>query len=299
MPHTSSETQSPRVSIGMPVYNGENFIREALDSILNQTFQDFEVVIADNASTDQTEAICKAYAARDSRIRYYRNKENLGATRNYNLVFELSTGTYFKWAAHDDVIAPDFLEKCLAVLDKDPSVVVCAALTGSIGEKGELLRVLHHSMRLDSQNPHERFFDLLCYPNREAIFGLICTNALRNTNLMGDFSDADGSLLIELSLAGRLVELPEVLFFLRNHPEISTRAHRSARERALWFDPRKAGKFHFPAWRRLSSYYAALRSASLKLSDRVQCHFHLLKWMGMRWKVLAGELKSNLKMALS
>ena len=107
----------PRVSIGMPVFNGENYLAEALDSLLTQTFSDFELIISDNASTDKTEEICRAYAVRDQRIRYFRNQENLGASRNYNRVFELSSGEYFKWAAHDDLCAPEFLGRCVDVLD--------------------------------------------------------------------------------------------------------------------------------------------------------------------------------------
>ena len=99
----------PRVSIGLPVYNGENFLEFALDSILGQTFQDFELIISDNASTDATESICRRYAAKDSRIRYYRNPNNQGAAQNYNRVFALARGEYFKWAAHDDVCKPNYL----------------------------------------------------------------------------------------------------------------------------------------------------------------------------------------------
>jgi glycosyltransferase involved in cell wall biosynthesis len=113
------------VSIGMPVCNGAKFITEALDSILNQTFENFELIVSDNASTDETGKICREYMAKDSCIRYYRSKQNFGAAWNFNHVFKLSSGKYFKWAAHDDVIAPDFPLKCVEVLERDPSVVLC------------------------------------------------------------------------------------------------------------------------------------------------------------------------------
>jgi len=119
----------PKVSIGLPVYNGENYLRNALESILDQTFRDFEVIISDNASTDRTGEICREYAAKDPRIRYCRNDRNLGAAGNFNRAFELSSGEYFKWAAHDDVIERDFLSSCVSVLDEDPSVVACFAMT--------------------------------------------------------------------------------------------------------------------------------------------------------------------------
>ena len=108
---------SPRVSIGMPVYNGADHVAKAIQAILSQTFEDFELVISDNASSDGTDQICRRYAALDPRIRYCRNDHNLGAAANYNRVFELARAEYFKWAAHDDLYAPEYLERCVAELD--------------------------------------------------------------------------------------------------------------------------------------------------------------------------------------
>src|SRR6185436_17133561 len=98
----------PLLSIGLPVYNGQKFITNAVDAILAQTFADLELIICDNCSTDQTEAICRAYAAHDSRVHYYRNEQNIGATNNFNRTFSLATGKYFKWATHDDIIQPTY-----------------------------------------------------------------------------------------------------------------------------------------------------------------------------------------------
>ena len=93
----------PRVSIGLPVYNGQEFLEETLHSILNQTFNDFELIICDNASTDRTAEICRSFAKRDRRIRYYRNEINLGAAKNFNGVFFLARGEYLKWSDNDDL----------------------------------------------------------------------------------------------------------------------------------------------------------------------------------------------------
>ena len=95
-------SKPPRISIGMPVYNGEQFLAGALDSVLTQDFEDFELIISDNASEDGTQKICLDYAARDRRIRYYRNEMNIGGSRNHSRVFELSAAEYFKWAHYDD-----------------------------------------------------------------------------------------------------------------------------------------------------------------------------------------------------
>src|SRR5207248_940805 len=126
----------PQISVGMPLYNADRFLQETLDSILAQTFVNFELVISDNASNDRTEEICRAYAARDSRIRYYRKEINRGAAWNHNRVFELSRAKYFKWACYDDLLAPTFLEKCVAVLDCDPGVVLCFSIFRDFDDYG-------------------------------------------------------------------------------------------------------------------------------------------------------------------
>src|SRR5262245_34163763 len=109
-----------KVSIGLPVYNGDNFIRQTIESYLSQTFEDFELIISDNASTDRTEEICRTFAVQDRRVRYTRNKENIGLARNYNQVFTMSCGEYFKWADHDDMCRPTFLMKCVQALEEHP-----------------------------------------------------------------------------------------------------------------------------------------------------------------------------------
>src|ERR1043165_9639676 len=114
-----------KVSIGLPVYNGANYLAESIDSILQQTYSDFELIISDNASTDATEELCRSYAARDGRVRYFRQKQNLGCALNSNFVFRQSTGEYFKWISHDDLHAPRFVERCVEVPDRDPSVSIC------------------------------------------------------------------------------------------------------------------------------------------------------------------------------
>ena len=115
---------TPAVSIGLPVYNGEAFLARALDSLLAQTFADFEIVVSDNASTDATAEICAAYAERDPRIRYHRHARNGGAAANYNFTVEMARGAYFKWMAHDDLVAPGFLQTCMDAFARAPESVV-------------------------------------------------------------------------------------------------------------------------------------------------------------------------------
>jgi len=120
----TDEDTKPLVSLGMPVYNGERFIRQALDSLLRQTYTNLEFIISDNASTDRTAEICQEYAARDQRIRYYRNAANIGMTANLRRVFELSSGDYFMWACMDDTRPPTIVASCLEALLKNKRAVM-------------------------------------------------------------------------------------------------------------------------------------------------------------------------------
>src|SRR4051812_21445947 len=130
-----------RGSIGLPVYNGENHLRQSIESILAQTWQDFEFIISDNASVDSTPDICREYAERDSRIRYIRQPSNCGLSRNTNFVFEQSTGEYFKWVSHDDIHVPEFLARCVEVLDRSPSAVMVSPRGVIIDGNGQVLRI--------------------------------------------------------------------------------------------------------------------------------------------------------------
>lgn len=110
------KADSPCVSIGMPVYNGEKYVRDALNTLLQQTFADFELIISDNASSDQTESICREYAQRDARIVYFRQKENLGAAANFQFVLDRAQADLFMWAAYDDEWAKNYLIDATALL---------------------------------------------------------------------------------------------------------------------------------------------------------------------------------------
>jgi glycosyltransferase involved in cell wall biosynthesis len=136
--HESGEPSGPKVSIGLPVWNGEEFLPKALDSLLGQTLADFELIISDNASTDATEAICKSYGDRDARIRYYRNDENIGLQGNTQRVLDLATAPLFMWACHDDVWDPSYLGKMVEQLDRDKSLVLAGSNAASIDERGTL-----------------------------------------------------------------------------------------------------------------------------------------------------------------
>src|SRR5678816_531573 len=148
-------SSSPRVSIGLPVYNGEKYLARALHSLVSQDFEDFELIISDNASTDSTEAICRELAAKDRRIRYYRNETNIGATKNYNRVFELAHGEFFKWASHDDECHSSLVRRCVEQFDQaSPSTVLVYPKADIIDDLGQVKEPSLDRIDSPSRWPH-------------------------------------------------------------------------------------------------------------------------------------------------
>lgn len=276
----------PRVSIGLPIYNAEKYLGEAIDSILAQTYTDFELIIADNASTDRTQAICLKYAQRDLRIRYQRNEKNMGGAPNHNLVFRLAKGEYFKWAAHDDDIAPDFLSKCVEVLDQNPDVVLSMTKTRVIDEHGNPLRDIEYkkTTNADFPKPTQRFRNFLLFNmSGNFLYGLIRVSGMKQTLLHGSFTSADLVFLAELALYGRFHVTPEYLFFRREHPGQSTKgAWKSERARQAWFDTSLANKIVLPKWRSFLTSLQAVHRAPLNLYDRAVCYVIVFRWMLLR-----------------
>ena len=275
----------PVVTIGMPVYNGARYIELALQSILGQTFRNFELIISDNASTDATESICRRYAETDQRIRYHRNERNLGAAANYNRVIHLARGRYFRHAAHDDVLAPTNIERCTAVLEANPDVVLAYPRMIMIDAAGEQIETREHSLELDDARPSARFAKYayqcdegsMCDP----VFGLFRTSALRETALLGAYIAADMILLGEIALRGRIVEIPEYLFFERYHAEGSVLSNPSLDDRAAWFDLNSRGKLinQAPHFRWFWELCRAIERASLDQRERFACYIAMRHWI--------------------
>jgi glycosyltransferase involved in cell wall biosynthesis len=289
----------PRVSIGLPVFNGEKYLEEALNSILGQTYPDFELIISDNASTDRTQQICRSYAAKDSRVRYYRNKRNLGASKNFNSVFFLSLGEYFKWAAYDDVLAPEFLEKCINILDHDPSIVLCYSKTGSIDEHGALVGARDYKIRINSRKPHVRFGDLISirYPCAHAIFGVIRASKLNITPLMGNYIGSDRNLLAEIGLIGRIHKIPECLLFRRKHPQTYTNLSpwwdSNVQTLSSWWYPTKTQRIIFSY--NFLEYLRSVKRIPLKWSERLLCYAQIGKWFVREgWILLGTDMEVSL-----
>lgn len=277
MTHIASS--NPRVSIGMPLYNAEEYLVPTLDSILAQTFTNFELVISDNGSTDRTEEICRAVAARDPRIRYNREEVNRGAAWNHNRVFELSRGEYFKWASYDDLLLPEFLERCVAVLDQDPFTVLCCTALTDIDDAG-IPQKNKNSEASRQREAHGRFRALI---NRrhscEEIYGVMRVDTLRKTPLIASYVGSDQNLLAELALRGRFHEVPQVLFLHRWHARSTCQLWPNPADRRVWFDPRLADRIVSPHWRQLGEYLRLLVRVPADWKQRFRCFLHILWWI--------------------
>ena len=286
--------QVPRVTIALPVYNGENYVRKALDSLLAQSYEDFEILIGDNASTDNTQNICQSYAKQDARIQYFRNDTNIGAAANYNRLFERARGEFFKWAAHDDVCSPDYLKSCVEKLDSDASVVLCCPKEVAIDKNGEVIenymdkyQKLNH---LNSTATYRRFHDLSCRNHGcYQVFGLIRTLALKQTPKIANYLGSDRVLLAELALMGRFWESPEPIY-LRRHSEQYC-ALQDDKARTAWFNPNTGRKFSFTDSDNFFEYIKAIQRVNLRFLDKVLCYLVMIDWLKRKRHRLFKELK--------
>jgi len=211
---TTSKDHLPTVSIGLPVYNGEKFIREVLDSLLAQTFTGFELVISDNASTDGTEAICREYAARDPRIRYVRQSVNRGPAANFQFVFDEAVGEYFMWAACDDPRSPDFLEVNFKFLSENPEYVASTSPNRFDDRSQGRQKLVDFALDGDLFERFSRFFDY-CWVSHGIFYSLVRTAVLRGCEIIGkSFLAADWAIILYIASRGRLNRCSEGLMII-------------------------------------------------------------------------------------
>jgi glycosyltransferase involved in cell wall biosynthesis len=277
----------PLVSVGIPVFNGEAFLEDAIRSTLAQSLDDLELILCDNASQDRTAEICSDYAARDPRVRYFRNPRNLGAAANYNLAFSHARGRYFKWLAHDDRMLPAFLAKTYRVLEDRGDAVLCNTVITYIDSGGTRLGLYDSRLSgADSLLPSERFAWMVLRSHTCVdFFGLIRRQALLDSLLHGSFHGADRALLAQLALRGRMIQLPAPLLAVREHPNRYTRAQSRASDRASWHDGSDGGRVSFPTWHLYGEYLKLVRREMLTPTERSRCYTVLAKWWGHNWNI--------------
>lgn len=286
------QSKQPKISVGMPVYNGEPYLGLAIEAILAQTCGDFELIISDNASTDRTEEICRHFAAKDSRIVYLRNIQNIGAANNYNQLFLQSSGEYFRWFNADDLCSPELHEKCLATLETHPDAVLCYGKTDIVDNEGAILE--HYDDRLDlrqdlAADRFITFLEVVGFTN--AIYGLMRRSALAKTSLMGNgsFPAADTILMAELVLQGKFIELPQILFYRRMHEQASSWDRKNPTVQQLFWTG-KNSKFVMPTFKKQIALLRAVSQAPSGRTGKWRMQKYILRRIVWSRKIIGREL---------
>ena len=268
---------TPRVSVGLAVYNGERYIASAIECILSQSYRDFELIICDNDSSDRTGEICQRFAAVDPRVRYYRNPRNIGGVRNENRTFFLARGEFFKLAAHDDLISDNFLEASVAALDAHPRAELCIPSALVIDEDGAERETDAPISGVEPTVPARiralTDFRYMC----EATYGVARMTALRAIRPQANFLHSDRIVMCELAARAPFHLEPSAVFYRRIH---AGNVYRDWRGRMSWFQPElmKSGKLRLPHWRLLLGYLVMIGRCNLTPSERTRSVLAIGGW---------------------
>lgn len=282
------------VSIGMPVFNGGLYLSESIDSLLGQTYENIELIISDNASTDRTEEICRDYAKRDSRIRYIRNDVNVGASDNYNAVFRSAGGKFFKWASCNDICDKHFIELCVRVLRDRHDVVAAYPRTRLINRENGDAQVYQDALCAEHESACHRFRSVVQdMALNNAMNGVIRSNCLRRTQLIRAYFSSDVVMMAELALQGKLVEVPEYLFF-RSMDATTATALKSKEEVRRHYNPRGRKQMLFQQWKIQAGYFRAIRRASLARDEKKCLYGFMVKSTFWARRSLYSDLRDAL-----
>lgn len=285
----------PRISFGVPVFNGERYIEIAVRALQEQSVEEIEIVISDNASDDGTGEICRRLAAEDDRIRYLRSESNRGGHWNYQRVLAEASAPVFSWAAADDVKLPLFAEATLAALDQDAGLVAACPHTQIIDEDGRVIEELRdQTLHLDAPTVPARLKSLLFAQAVHAQYGAIRTEALRATRGLMPTIAADVVVLTELLARGRLASLPETGLQIRRH---AAQFSAQGDAQTTWFDPAGATSGRrFQEVEISHQLLAALRTSPLTPAERALCTVHVLgSWSLRRRRAIARDVFSALR----
>lgn len=293
--------RSHALTLGLLVFNGEEYLRETLDSLCNQTYTNFQLIISDNASTDNTEEICRAYADRDTRIRYIRQPRNIGAIGNFNFLVSEAKSKYFKWCAADDLLAPTFVERCIEFLENHPDFVLCHSRTVTIDGNGVPLEndIIRSSGAAEAANtladvppgPASRFRNVLLGNTAVMdIWGVFRLEALRNAGAFQAYIGYEKVLMANVSLLGRIAELPESLFVYRVHPEqFSSQICASAQRN--WVGSASDSKT-YPWINYVKDYLNSVARADLRVTERARGYVAVVRYVFQvrKWHLILRSL---------
>ncbi len=295
----------PRLSIGLPVYNGEDYLAASIESLLGQSYEDFELIVSDNASTDGTGGICRGYVNRDPRVRYIRQPRNIGLSANHNFVLQQARGEFFKWAAADDLYGRELLRCCVDALDEHPDVVLAHAWEAAIDGAGNVTQAMDYPLATDSPRAPERFRSFLFgssglfesnnpkargmvrVDNRGILracdeYGVIRTSVMHQIAPQASYHHADRIVICEIALHGRFHMTPEWLYFRRDTPDRAYNRSPKIRSRCEVMDPARTNRLRHPTVRLVAEYLwgyvGAIQRAPLSEVDRRECYRSLAQW---------------------
>lgn len=284
--------KAPLLSIGIPVYNGERFLARAVESLLAQSMTDFELIIADNASTDSTQALCEEFARRDARVRYVRHPTNIGAPRNWNCLVELARGEYFKWATANDLHAPTMLARCVEAMQADPGIVLCYGRTQLMDENERSIEVFQGDIDVQMPDPSDRFAAVCTGMTlNNAMCGVVRTEVLRKTGMDRLYPSGDMALMSELALHGRLKLLPEVLLYRRQGRGTFTSMLTPLQIQRM-YDPQARTPMKLIRGRRHLDNFCCILRAPLALRDKLRAFGAALRLLVRDREHLWREMRS-------
>ena len=261
----------------MPTYNSEAWLEQSVRSILEQSFEDLELIISDNASEDGTEQLCRKLAARDRRIRYLRNPTNIGVANNYNAVLLEANGIYFKWASSNDLCDPSLIAQCVAVLDAEPNCVLCHPRTRLIFAESGKTEDYQEDLNLRQARPVERFAAFLDRLQLNNVMnGVMRTAAIRRTGLYRNYMSGDVIMMAELALVGEFVQLPEFLFYRQIDERTATRLMPADTVRR-YYDPTGRSRMPLITWRTNLALAIAPWRLKLEIREAVPVSLHALR----------------------
>jgi len=282
----------PLVSIGIPVFNGERYLEEAIRANLGQSYSNLEVIVSDNGSTDRTEAIGRDFAAADPRLRFYRNDRNIGAAANYNRLFQLASGEFFRWSNADDLPHTELVAQTLPLLQSTPDAVIAYGRTCFIDEHGQSLGEFDDNLDLRNDRVSDRykaFHDRVTYTN--IIYGVMRARAMRKTPLMGTggFPHADIHFMATMALQGKFIEVPRVLFYRRMHEKALSSNPTGQEAQTFW--TASDARFVLPNWRFELAGMSAILKASMPAAEKASLLLFSARRLAWRRKALTQDLR--------
>ncbi len=291
---------TPRVVVGLPVYNGRKYIGAAIESHLSQSFGDFLLVISDNASTDDTPDICESYAAKDARVKVWRSPQNRGILWNHRRVMEAmeGAGPYFRWAGADDILEPGLLQLYVDTLDRDPDVSAVMPNTKNIDEDGAITGTMARSLDLQSSSVSQRAWDLLLARFQHVVaYGLMRSDMLRAMRTGPHYFGWDEIFIWELALRGKIVQ-PDGPALLRRFHRGSISRVKTVKELRKWVEPNAKAGMSFPHWNWAWERMRVLLATPMPAGERMRIASRLLRHTAWQRQDLARDVTQATKRAL-